>query len=315
MEFKLSSHAKIGLPPEPTSRSLRHPLQPCTTISYKSIWIHTSVCDGTASERIGVSFQIYHICWKGFQLGQQRTFREFRVQALEMKFEAVQYEMKSCIKQWVKWINMARKDEDVEFKDQTSRVQGCYMNYHNVQCIERWCSRRINGSVQCWDLFRSKKRKKGKTNWSNRIETIDRHDLSTTNYTSTSKLQELCQGYQGISRPSHRLQVEEVARQPTPTLVCRLHGPWDMFMGWCCFSACASSLPQTSSHQIMWSRVYICEVSEFFVVLVSSSLKGYLDIARFTGQQVLFPNFSFNPSITVSASKLTWTSWSKNIAE
>ena len=102
-------HAKIGLPPEPTSTSLRHPLQHCTTIPYESIWIHTSFCDGTASERIGVSFQIHHICRKGFQLGQPRTFREFR---LWRWFGAVQCNVMH--KTLVKWINMAFKDEGVE---------------------------------------------------------------------------------------------------------------------------------------------------------------------------------------------------------
>ena len=53
----------------------------------------------------------------------------------------------------------------------------------------------------------------------------DNHDLSTANYTS-SELQESCQSCHGISRPSHRLQVEEVAGQAT--LVCHLHGPWDV---------------------------------------------------------------------------------------
>ena len=88
-------------PTGPTSTSLRHTLQNCATIPYQSIWIHLSFGNGTASERIGVSFQIHHIRWQGFQLGQRRTFREFR---LRRWFGAVQSNVMH--KTLVKWINI-----------------------------------------------------------------------------------------------------------------------------------------------------------------------------------------------------------------
>ena len=152
MEFKLSRHAKIGLPPEPTSTSLRHPLQHCTTIPYQSIWIHASFCDGTASERIGVSFQIHHICWQGFQLGQRRTFREFR---LRRWFGAVQCNVMHETR--VRWINMVCKDGDVESPENLHKRSWCLkarpLAFRDAtwmmirQSIQKWCSSQINRSV------------------------------------------------------------------------------------------------------------------------------------------------------------------------
>lgn len=163
-----------------------------------------------------------------------------------------------------------------------------------------------------------------RSNRSNRIETIIMiFRQPTTPQANCKNHVKVVMAFQG---PVTDSKLKRSLDDRSSSAICTVLG---MFMGWRGYNPRATFL--FASNKFTWDHViplhfgcrhmwifitfvyiYVFQALDCLSIVIIGGILGQWKIHRTAS---VFSNFSFNPSITVAAFKLTCTSWSKNIAE